>query len=104
VKKYQVCVRALSEDRAAFVRALRTVGGISLKRALELSVYLDRFRNTTLVAGVEKATAEHVAETLIASGAAVGILESSVNTPMMCCPEAEYRFKWGRLRSLKRVR
>jgi hypothetical protein len=81
----------------------RSVAGISLKRAAELSVHFDRSRNSTLVAGLGKAAAEHIAETLVASGASVAVLESPQDTPMMCCPEAEHRFKWSRLRTLVRL-
>jgi hypothetical protein len=102
--RYQVNVKAPAEDRTAFIKALRTVAGISLKRAAELSVHFDRFRNSTLVAGLGKAAAEHIAETLLASGASVTVLKSLLDTPMICCPEADHRFKWGRLRSLVRLR
>jgi ribosomal protein L7/L12 len=102
--RYQVNVKAPGEDRTAFIKALRTVAGISLKRAAALSVHFDCFRNSTLVAGLGKAAAEHIAETLGASGASVTVLESPLNTPMICCPEADHRFKWGRLRTLVRLR
>lgn len=102
--KYQVNVKAPGEDRTAFVKALRTVAGISLKRAADLSVHFDRFRNSTLVAGLGKAAAEHIAETLVASGATAAVMQSPLDTPMMCCPEAEHSFKWGRLRTLVRIR
>jgi len=103
--RYQVNVKAPAEDRRALIRALRTVAGISLKRATELSMHFDRFRNSTLVAGLGKAAADHIAETLVASGASVAVLESPLDTPpMMCCPEAEHRLKWSRLRTLVRLR
>jgi ribosomal protein L7/L12 len=102
--RYQVNVKAPAEDKTAFVRALRTVAGISLRRAAELSVHFDRFRNSTLVAGLGKAAAEHIAETLVASGASVAVLESPLDAPMMCCPEADLRFKWSRVRTLVRLR
>jgi ribosomal protein L7/L12 len=102
--RYQVNVKAPAENRIAFIKALRTVAGISLKRAAELSVHFDRSRNGTLVAGLGKAAAEHIAGTLTASGARVAILESQLTTPMMCCPEADQRFKWGHLRTLVRLR
>ena len=98
---FQVDVKGPSEDRVAFVKALRTVGGISLKRATEIAVHLDRFRNSTLVAGVEQGTAEHIAKALGASGAVVVVRESTVGTPMMCCPEAAQRYDWGSLHRLR---
>ena|SRR6267142_2603260 len=102
--RYQVNVMAPAKNRKAFIKALRTVAGISLKRAAELAIHFDRSRNSTLVAGLGKAVAEHIAETLAASGASVTVLESPLDTPMMCCPEADQRFKWGRLRTLVRLR
>jgi hypothetical protein len=101
--RYQVNVKAPAEDRRAFIRALRTVAGISLKRATALSVHFDRYRNSTLVAGLGKAAAEHIAETLVASGASAAVLESPLDFPMMCCPEAEHRFRWSRLRTPVRL-
>jgi hypothetical protein len=102
--RYQVNVKTPADDRKAFIKALRTVAGISLKRAVELSIHFDRFRDSVLVAGLGKAAAEHIAETLGASGATVTVLESSLNTPMICYPEADHKFKWGRLRTLVKLR
>ncbi len=100
---YQVDVTSISKDRTPFIKALRTVGGISLKRASEIAIHLDRFRNSTLVAGVEKRTAEHIAKSLDASGAVAVVRESSVVTPMMLSPEANHRYEWSKLRTIKRV-
>jgi ribosomal protein L7/L12 len=101
--KFQVNVKIPSEDRTAFVKALRTVGRISLKRAAELAVYLERHRNSTLVAGVDQQAAEHIAKTLTASGAIASVAKSGMDTPVMCCPQAAQMFKWGRLRTLAKV-
>jgi hypothetical protein len=98
--KFQVDVKSPSQDRAAFVKALRTVGDISLKQATELATHLDRFRNSTLVAGIDQLAAEHIAQTLTTSGAVASVTESQTNTPMMCCPQAAQMFKWGRLRTI----
>jgi len=101
--KFQINVKSPPEDRTAFVKALRTVGDISLKRAAELAVYLERFRNSTLVAGVDQRVAEHIAKTLTTSGAVAAVAESEADTPMMCCPQAAQAFKWGRLRNIVKV-
>ena len=101
--KFQVNVKSPSEDRTAFVRALRTVGDISLKHAAELAVYLERYRNSTLVAGVDQRVAEHIAKTLTTSGAVAAVAESETDTPMMCCPQAAQAFKWGPLRTIRKV-
>ncbi len=103
VRTFQVDVVSPSKDRIVFVKALRTVGEISLKRASDIAVYLDRFRNSTVVAGVEQRTAEHIAATLVASGAAVVIRESTVSSPTICCPEANHRYAWGGMRKMARA-
>ncbi|MEO8911220.1 MAG: hypothetical protein ABI408_13485 [Gemmatimonadaceae bacterium] len=100
---YQVDVTSPSNDRAPFIKALRTVGGISLKRVIEIATHLDRFRNSTLVAGVEKRTAEHIAKALNASGAVAVVRESTVSTPMILSPEADHRYEWSKLRTIKQV-
>jgi ribosomal protein S13 len=97
-------VKAPADDRVAFIKALRTVGGISLKRANEIAAHLDRFRNSTLVAGITQRTAEHIAKALDSTGAAVVVRESAVTTPMMCVPEADQRYKWSGLRTLVKTR
>ena len=102
--KFQVDVERPSEDRAAFVKALRTVGGISLKRAAGIAVHVDRSHNITLVAGVEQRTAEHIAKTLGASGAVAVVRDSAVTTPMMYCAEADQRNKWGGIRTIVKAR
>jgi hypothetical protein len=103
MSKYQVDVASPPQNRAAFVRALRTVAGISLARAAELAVHLERFRNSTLVAGIDQAAAEHIAQSLTHSGAAATVAKSLIDTPMICCPQAAKMFKWGRLRTLAKA-
>jgi hypothetical protein len=77
---------------------------MSLKRATDIAAFLDRFRNSTLVAGVTQRTAEHIAKALGATGAVVLVRESAVGTPMMCSPEADQRYKWGSLRTIVKAR
>jgi len=102
--KYQVDVKGPGDDRVAFIKALRTVGGISLKRATEIAAHFDRFRNSTLVAGITQRTADHIAKALSLTGATVVVRESAVSTPMMCVPEADQRYKWSGLRTLVKTR
>jgi ribosomal protein L7/L12 len=104
VGTFQVDVVSPSADRIAFVKALRTVGEISLKRASDIAIHLGRVHNSTLVAGVEHRTAEHIAATLGATGATVVIRESTVSSPTICCPEADQRYEWGRMRRVVRAR
>ena len=101
--KYEVNVESPGEDQAAFLKALRTVGGISLKHAADIHAYLVRFKNSTLVSGIDKSVAEHVARTLATSGAKAIVRESTADTPMMCYPEANARFQWGSFRTMRRL-
>jgi hypothetical protein len=66
---------------------------------LEIEVKLacgdvDRFRKSVVVAGVDEATAGHIAAALRESGAEVAVEPSSVDTPMLCAPMVNARFSW----------
>ncbi len=84
-----------------FVRALRTVGAIGLKRAIDLAIHFDRFRRSVLVAGVELHVAEHLSAALREAGTEVELQECSISTPMLCTPEVNAKYVWGALRMLK---
>ncbi len=101
--KFQVIVISPPEDRMRFVRALRTVGAIGLKRAIDLAIHFDRFRRSVLVAGVELHVAEHLSAALREAGTEVELQECSISTPMLCTPEVNAKYVWGALRMLKEV-
>jgi hypothetical protein len=94
MNKYQVRLRELPADRVAFLRSLRLVGNLGLKQADDLARHLDRFRKSVLVAGVEESTAGHIASSLIEAGAEVDVEISSVDSPMLCTPTVNDKFRW----------
>jgi hypothetical protein len=105
--KYQVSITAVS-DRAWFDlrKALQMVAGLGRLDARRLSRYvLAVDRNTeqylhlpcVLVAGLDRATADHVAGLLRQAGATVSVEESTVQQPMLLCPKANQRYRWDDL-------
>lgn len=90
-------------DRIKFLRALRLVGNLGLKPAVDLADYLDNFRNSVVAAGLEPEVAAHIANELRSAGAQISIEPSSVDTPMLCCPSANKKFVWSFLRRVKRA-
>jgi ribosomal protein L7/L12 len=103
MSKYQVIVGSLPTDRTKFVEALRRTTPLTLKQALDVANHLERFRNSTLVAGVDLEVADHIASALRETGAEVVLAESSVTTPMLCNPEGNTNYRWGMLRVIKKA-
>ncbi len=94
MSKHQIRLHEHSKDRVAIVQALRLIGNLGLKQADDLARHLDRFRNSVLVAGVDEPTANHIAAALREAGAEVAVEASSVDTPMLCTPMVNARFRW----------
>jgi hypothetical protein len=105
--KYQVTITAVS-DRAWFDlrKAIQMVAGLGWLESRRLSRYvLAVDRNTeqyihlpcVLVAGIDPATADHVAGLLREAGATVCVVESAVQQPMLLCPKLNHRYRWDDL-------
>lgn len=103
MSKFQISITRPSESQKDFVRALRQVGPISLKQAVNLALHFERFRNSVLVAGIDLPVAEHLANALRNAGAEVDLQASSVSTPMLCVPEVNAKYVWGALRTIVKV-
>jgi hypothetical protein len=103
MSKHQVCVNTIPADRTKFIKALRLAGRIELKQALDLTLHLERYRHSILVAGVDLSVAEHLAEALRETGAAVDVQTSSIQTPMLCVPRVNARYVWGAFRSMRKA-
>jgi hypothetical protein len=104
---FQVNLTEVS-DRAWFAlrKALRMVAGLGWLDARRLSRYvLAVDRNTeqylhlpcVLVAGIDRATADHVAGLLRQAGATVSVEESTLQQPMLLCPKVNQRYRWDNL-------
>lgn len=105
--KYQVNITAVS-DRAWFRlgKALRMVAGLGWLDARRLSQYLLKVDDSNeelvhvpcvLVAGIDRAMADHVAGLLGEAGATVSVEESTVQQPMFLYPKANQRYRWDNL-------
>jgi hypothetical protein len=99
--KYQVTLNKPSADKSTFIKALRLAGRMNLAQATALALHLDRFRNSTLIAGVDKSVADHIASALTESGAKATVSAGTIDTPMICWPDAAKKYAWGSFRSIQ---
>ena len=92
--KHQIRLSQVPANRRRFIRALRLIGGMPLKQANDLAIHVGRFRNTVVVAGIDAGVAAHVSDVLRTAGAEVVVEPSSIDTPMLCAPAANEKYKW----------
>lgn len=100
MERYQVELTGFPGNQTAFVRALRTVGKMTLSDANNAYVHASNFKRTVLAAGIEKRTADHIAATFADAHIDVVVKPSSITTPMICRPQANSAYKWSDLRTL----
>lgn len=91
---YQVDVTGCPSDNVRVVRALRTIGGLSLKTANDIYVYLQNHKTTTVVAGVGKDVADAIARNLKEAGVTSTVSICSVVSPMLLNSIAGHIFSW----------
>lgn len=103
MSKKQIRVDRLPGDRRAFVKALRLIGRTGLKQASELAIHLERYRHSVLVTGIDRGTAEHIAALLRDAGAGVTVEASSLDTPMLCTPDVNRKYRWGAFRVISKA-
>jgi hypothetical protein len=103
MSKHQICVNKVPADRTNFIKTLRLAGRLELKQALDLTVHLERYGHSILVAGIDLPVAEHLAEALRETGAEVDVQVSSIQTPMLCVPQVNARYVWGAFRSIRKA-
>ena len=101
--KHQIRIMQMPSDRVQFTKALRLVGQLGLKQANDLANYMERFRDSVLIAGIEPSVADHLSEILLQAGAKVLVEECSIETPMLCCPAANTKFQWTAFRTIEKV-
>jgi hypothetical protein len=99
MSSFQVSVSAVGKE--APLRGLRLIADISLREALALSNYLRAHAPCVLVAGVSEEVANHAVGLLRESGCAAAAETSSLERPMLLCPEVNQRRKWSWLGGLK---
>lgn len=99
--KFQVVVNKTSPNSRAFIKALRAVAPMSTRRATALEIYLGRFKNSALVAGVDQVVAEQIAGMLIECGAIAHIEGSSMTSPMLLCAASQSKSTGGKWRKIE---
>lgn len=103
MSKQQVRVSNTPSDTVQFVKALRLIGNLSLKDASDLAIYLEDFRDSVVVAGIDQEVATHIADALRLAGAEVVVEECSIDTPMLCSPRVKEKYEWSSLRLVKKA-
>ena len=93
--KFQVKVMSPGTKVVALVKTLRLVADLGLGDAKHLSDFFRDSAPCLLVAGVDREIADHAAGILREAGAEVVVEESSIEVPMLLCPEANQRYKWS---------
>jgi hypothetical protein len=93
--KFQVRVISCGSNVVTIVKSLRLVADLGLGEAKALSDYLRNNTPCALVAGVDRDVADHVAKLLCEAGAEAVVDESSLEGPMLLCPEANQRYRWS---------
>ncbi len=91
--KFQIKEASPGTKVVSLVKALRLVANLGLLEAKKISDYLHDNSPCVLVAGVDRKVADHTAVLLHQSGAEVVVEESSIEVPMLLCPEANQRFQ-----------
>jgi hypothetical protein len=103
MSRHQICVNRVPADRANFIKTLCLAERLELKQALDLTVHLERYGHSILVAGIDLPVAEHLAKALRETGAAVDVQVSSIQTPMLCVPQVNARYVWGAFRDIRQA-
>ena len=92
--KFQVKVMSAGTKVVSLVKTLRLVADLGLGDAKHLSDHLRDNSPCLLVAGADREVADHAAGLLREAGAEVSVEESSIEVPMLLCPEANQRYRW----------
>jgi hypothetical protein len=103
MSKHQIRVNKVPANRTNFIKTLRLAGRLELMQALELTVHLERYGHSILVAGIDLLVAEHLAEALRETGAEVDVQDCSIQTPMLCVPKVNAKYVWGAFRSIRKA-
>jgi ribosomal protein L7/L12 len=93
--KFQVKVASPGTKVVPLVKTLRLVADLGLGDAKHLSDFLRHSAPCLLVAGVDREVADHAAAVLREAGAELVVEESSIEVPMLLCPEANQQYRWS---------
>jgi ribosomal protein L7/L12 len=104
MSKFQVRVSSLPSEGVPLVKALRTIADLGLADAKGLFDYLREHTPCVVVAGIAREVADHVAELLEEAGADAAVEESTLDVPMLLCPEVDHRHRWSWLGGPTRIK
>lgn len=93
--KYQVKILSVGMEVVPRIKTLRLLADLGLAEAKRLSDYLSETAPCVLVAGVDREVAVHAATLLREAGAEAEVEKSSIDSPMLLCPEANQRYRWS---------
>jgi len=93
--KQQVVITAVPTEAVSFVKSLRLIADLGLGDAKNLSYYLAASLPCVLVAGVDQEVADHILSLLQEAGAGAKTEDSSLDVPMLLCPEANEKYRWS---------
>lgn len=94
--KYQVTVTNTTRDKLVpLIKSLRVIGNLGLKNAKELAEFMSATSSCMLVAGIDRDVAEHVVKLLQDVGATAVVEESTIEVPLLLCPEANQKHRWS---------
>jgi hypothetical protein len=94
MKKCQVRVVSVGVKILPLITSLRLIADLGLGDAKHISDYLRSSTPCLLVAGVDPEVAEHASALLREAGAEVVVEESSLDAPMLLCPQANQTYRW----------
>ena len=82
------------------LRALRLIGGLSLKYAIELARYCEGRESVALITGIEASVAGAICEALCNSGSNAFLEECDDKCPMVLTLRADTQYEWSSWRGL----
>ena len=94
--KYSVVVSHFpKKTNVKQIRAMRLIGGMSLRDVVSVASYCEGMNSVNLVSGIENDVAEVICETLRKAGCDAAVVESDIRVPMVINPKATSLYKWS---------
>ena len=98
--RWQLVVTGMPGVELPFLQCLRLVGRMSLRDAVAIRAYARTALATVVVAGIDRATGEHLRRAFAEAGVAVAMQPSTLPPPMVCNPLANRRYRWAGFRRI----
>jgi hypothetical protein len=100
--KYSVVVAKFPKKASVKqIRAMRLIGGMSLRDVVGIARYSEGMNLVTLVSGIANDVAAAICDALREVGFDAAVVESDVKVPMVIDPNATGLYKWSWNRIVK---